>query len=84
MKHLLLNILFTNFATPRKKTSLQALFYGKKTIIAVVAQLVEHGLPKPRVASSSLVYRSISKRCETGIYAPFPAFCVIRAHSLTR
>lgn len=26
---------------------------------AVVAQLVEHGLPKPRVAGSSPVYRSI-------------------------
>ena len=27
---------------------------------AVVAQLVEHGLPKPRVAGSSPVYRSHS------------------------
>ena len=31
-------------------------------ICAVVAQLVEHWLPKPRVASSSLVYRSKSHR----------------------
>ncbi len=29
--------------------------------IAVVAQLVEHWLPKPRVAGSSPVYRSSSK-----------------------
>ncbi len=28
---------------------------------AVIAQLVEHQLPKLRVASSSLVYRSIEK-----------------------
>ena len=28
---------------------------------AVIAQLVEHWLPKPRVASSSLVYRSKCK-----------------------
>ncbi len=28
---------------------------------AVVAQLVEHGLPKPRVAGSSPVYRSNGK-----------------------
>ena len=31
------------------------------TIIAVVAQLVEHWLPKPRVAGSSPVYRSNRK-----------------------
>ena len=29
---------------------------------AVVAQLVEHGLPKPRVAGSSPVYRSQKAR----------------------
>ena len=39
------NSYFINFAAP----------------IAVVAQLVEHQLPKLRVASSSLVYRSIDK-----------------------
>ena len=30
----------------------------RKKIFAVVAQLVEHRLPKPRVAGSSPVYRS--------------------------
>ena len=30
----------------------------KGVYFAVVAQLVEHGLPKPRVAGSSPVYRS--------------------------
>ena len=30
-------------------------------IIAVIAQLVEHWLPKPRVAGSSPVYRSLMK-----------------------
>ena len=54
------------------------------TIIAVVAQLVEHWLPKPRVAGSSPVYRSIAcenlrpinkeKRCEAArVRAPFTA-----------
>lgn len=42
--------------------------YAKKGVTlplesdAVVAQLVEHGLPKPRVAGSSPVYRSIGDR----------------------
>ena len=33
-------------------------FFIFATAIAIVAQLVEHWLPKPKVASSRLVYRS--------------------------
>ena len=55
-------------------------------VYAAVAQLVEHQLPKLRVASSSLVYRSISKSLKTSklsscfqrfvhiIRAGFPSF----------
>ena len=36
--------------------------------IAVIAQLVEHQLPKLRVASSSLVYRSWKAKREFGFF----------------
>ena len=39
-------------------TSLIDIFTDMNLTFAVIAQLVEHQLPKLRVASSSLVYRS--------------------------
>ena len=48
-------------------------------IIAVIAQLVEHQLPKLRVASSSLVYRSYKKGCAVKLNydtaSPFSSKC---------
>ena len=54
-----------NFGSFEKKTTF-ALAIGKTTSVvsekAEIAQLVEHNLAKVRVASSSLVFRSLSSR----------------------
>ena len=42
---------------------------------AVIAQLVEHQLPKLRVASSSLVYRSIIKTTVTSWFVWVTVVC---------
>ena len=50
------------------------------TPFAVIAQLVEHQLPKLRVASSSLVYRS-SVRRKTNIKREKPLTVEVRGFS---
>ena len=45
--------------------------FGYKYAFAVVAQLVEHWLPKPKVTSSNLAYRS--KRSKRVGYTIYPA-----------
>ena len=46
--------------------------------LAEIAQLVERWLPKPKVASSSLVFRSLKKKTKYGI----PYFVFFLTHKL--
>lgn len=59
--------------------------FGYKYAFAVVAQLVEHWLPKPKVTSSNLAYRSkINKRVGYTIYPTLLFFTHKQHHSTNK